>query len=88
MAIFAMPIVLMIEADSVEEAQKSIDDWAEDIDHDYLPAGLDDLDHSPQCDHNDEGQRLLYLATHDAADEELSSDDDEDDDFNDAEIDF
>jgi len=76
-----MPIILQIEADSAEEAQKAIDDWVGEIDiNDDLPTGTEDIDGAPNCDYNDEGQRLLYLPTNDEADEDLKEED-EDDDF-------
>lgn len=85
MAVFHMPIVLQIEADSLEEAQKAIDDWVSEVDmDDDLPTGTEDIDASPNCDYNDEGQRLLYLPTIDESDEDTKDDDDDDDDFNDA----
>jgi hypothetical protein len=81
MAVFHMPIILQIEADSAEEAQKAIDDWVGEIDiNDDLPTGTEDIDGAPNCDYNDEGQRLLYLPTNDEADEDLKEED-EDDDF-------
>lgn len=86
MSIFAMPIVLMIEADSIEEAQKAIDDWSEEVDLDEdLPVGTEDIDTTPPCDHNDEGQRLVYLPAVDDEDmdpDDEMDDDEEDDDFN------
>jgi hypothetical protein len=90
MALFAMPVVLMIEADSVEEAQKAIDDWSEEIDMgDDLPIGTEDLDTQPSCELNDEGQRVLYLPAVDEVDEDVEDDDRDDaDDFNDSEEDF
>lgn len=89
MAVFHMPMVIQIEADSVEEAQKAMDDWVTEIDmDDDLPLGTEDIDVSPNCDYNDEGQRLLYLPTIDEADEEATDEDSDDDDFNDSEEDF
>ena len=89
MAVFHMPIVLEIEADSLEEAQKAMDDWVGEIDiDDDLPTGSEDIDVSPTCEYNDEGQRLLYLPTVDESDEDGIDDDDDSDDFNDGEEDF
>jgi hypothetical protein len=90
MPVFAMPIVLMVEADSVEEAQKVIDDWSEEIDmSDDLPIGTEDLDTSPSTELNDEGQRVLYLPAIDEADEDIDDEDrDDEDDFNGSEEDF
>lgn len=88
MAVFHMPIVLQIEADSLEDAQKAIDDWVSEVDmEDGMPTGTEDIDGSPNCEYNDEGQRLLYLPTADEVDEDIDEDDDDDDDFNDAESD-
>lgn len=78
----------MIEADSIEDAQKAIDDWSEDVDlEDNLPTGTEDLNPSPHCEYNDEGQRLVYLSTIDGCndDDVDDDDDDDDDDFNDGE---
>lgn len=89
MSVFAMPIIIMIEADSVEEAQKAIDDWGEEVELDNdLPVGTEDIDTEPQYELNDEGQRVLYLPALEECDEDgLDSDvgNDEDDDFNDGE---
>lgn len=84
-----MPIVLMVEADSPEDAQKALEDWAEEVDiNSDLPVGTEDMDVMPHCDNNDEGQRLLYLPTFEEEDlDELDNDNDEDD-FNDGEDDF
>lgn len=85
-----MPVVLMIDADSVEDAKTAIEDWCNEIDlNDDLPAGTEDIDISPNCDYNDEGQRILYLPTIEEGDN-LSDDEDEDedDDFQDGELDF
>lgn len=82
MTVFHMPIILQIEADSLEDAQKAVDDWAGELDmDDDLPLGTEDIDASPNCDFNDEGQKLLYLPAADELDEMAKSDDD--DDFND-----
>lgn len=83
-----MPIVLMIDAESPEEAQKAVEDWSEEIDmNDALPTGTEDIDVAPPLEHNDEGQRILYLPVfEDFSDEETF--DDEEDDFNDGDPDF
>lgn len=84
-----MPMVLEIEADSAEEAQKAMDDWVSEIDiDDDLPTGTEDIDVSPTCEYNDEGLRLLYLPTVDEVDEDTVEDDSDGDDFNDGEEDF
>jgi hypothetical protein len=89
MAVFHMPMVLEIEADSLEDAQRAMDEWVGDIDiNDDLPAGTEDIDVSPTCEYNDEGQRLLYLPTVDESEEDGLDDDDDSDDFNDGEEDF
>lgn len=73
-----MPIVLIIDADSAEEAQDVIDTWAEEIEMDSLPSGTEDVDYSPVCESDDEGRRVLYLPSEDFSSDE---DSDEDDDF-------
>lgn len=85
MPIFTMPVLLMIEADSASEAQKAIDDWSEEIELDNdLPVGTEDIDTSPNCENNDEGQRVLYLPVfeEDPEEDEIVTDDDDEDDFN------
>lgn len=88
MATFAIPVVLMIDADSIEEAQKAVEEWGEEIDMDDLPAGTEDMDCAPACEFNDEGQRLLYLPSEEETPKDLEDESDEEDDFNDAEENF
>jgi len=92
MATFSIPIVLMIDAESAEEAQQLVDEWGEEVEmEDMLPTGTVDLDYSPNCDHNDDGQRLLILPSFDDQTHLMDpavDDDDESDDFNDADEDF
>ncbi len=87
MAVFHMPIVLQIEADSLEDAQKVIDDWIVEIDiDDDLPAGTEDIDGSPNCEYGEDGHKVLYLPTEkiEVIDDELVGEDD----FNNDELDF
>ncbi len=82
MPIFHMPIILNVEADTLEEAQKAINDWMEEVDTAELPVGYEDMDCEPETEYNDEGQRVMFLPV----DEEpnLDAEDDvERDDFND-----
>lgn len=84
-----MPIVLAIEADSAEEAQKAIDDWSEEVDmRDSLPLGTEDIDPAPEYELNDEGQRVLLLPAleENIGDEDSDMDFDGTDDFSDDDI--
>lgn len=86
MPIFPMPIVFMIEANSVDEAQRAIDEWAETLDIETdLPAGTEELEAAPGTEVNDENQRVLFLSnTEDYALEENGEEDDQQDHFNDS----
>lgn len=84
MAVFAMPIILMIQADTTTEAQKALEEWEDNIDiHNDLPVGTNDIDISPSCELNDEGQRVLYLPAFEDIDEDEDDDVDDDDDSDD-----
>jgi len=84
-----MPILLMIEADNFEEAQKAIDDWANEVELDNdLPVGTEDINITPEYECNDEGMRVLYLPCIEDDEDILDVEEDEEtDDFNDAEDD-
>lgn len=90
MGTYYMPIVFTIEADSIEEAQNALSEWSDSIDMNTdVPNGTDDVDISPTCEYNDEGQRVLYLPV---IENDLDTDSDVDDmddgdDFNDSEED-
>lgn len=87
MPIFPMPIVLMIEANSIDEAQQAIDDWVETLDIETdLPTGTEELEAAPGTEVNDENQRVLFLSnTEDYALEENGDEEnDEQDHFNDS----
>lgn len=89
MAIFAVPILLMIEASSLDEAQKSVDEWGNDMDlSDDFPEGTEDVDFEPNVEFNDEGARVLYMPTTEVSDELSDETNDTDDDFNGGEADF
>lgn len=90
MAIYTLPIVLMIEADSAEEAMKAVEDWSEEVDvGNDLPTGTEDIDIAPATETNDEGQRVLLLPMlEDIEDDDYMDDEDEADGFNDGDEDF
>ena len=84
MAMYSIPVVFTIEADSLEEAQKAVEEWADEVDEDNLPAGTGDVDAAPHCIDGEDG-RTLHLPTN----EDVDTDDLDDgvDDFNDADVD-
>lgn len=89
MSVYHFPIIVAINSDSPEEARKALDDWADEIEMDMMPIGTESVDHCPEIEQNDEGQRLVYLPAEeedDPSEDEESYDDS--DDFNDAEEDF
>lgn len=86
MGTYHMPVIFVIEADSLEDAQIALAEWNDDIDLDRdVPTGTEDVDVQPNCEVNDEGQRILCLPSLDDEDTGTSADDNDDaDDFNDA----
>lgn len=62
MATYHLPVIFAIDADSIEEAQNALVEWGDSIDlNQDVPTGTEDIDIAPNCESNDEGQRVLYL---------------------------
>lgn len=80
MPLFAMPIILNVEADSLSEAQEAVELWGEDLEIDSCPEGTESFDVLPACDMI-EGQRVLYLPAEDdfSQDDDLGEDDEDED---------
>ncbi len=92
MPLFSMPIILRIEAASLQDAQEQIDSWHEDLDTDCLPEGTDSVEHSPSVEKIDD-QRVIYLPLEededdgDGEEEDYDVDDDDDDADDDDDVD-
>lgn len=89
MGVYHIPVVLIVRAESFEEAANNVEEWGDDVDVEDLPEGTEEIDALPNCELNDEGQRLLYLPSVDGEDAAGFSDgediDGSGDDFNDGE---
>lgn len=83
MPVFSMPVIINIEADTLAEAQKSLEEWNDSVDmDDDLPVGTEDIDIEPATELNEEGQRILILPVNEDLDEEDQGlEDATDDDF-------
>lgn len=66
-----MPIVILLEADSMKDAQKKLDDWLDELDLDHMPEGTENVDVSPECDISDDSRTFLLPNYDDEETEEL-----------------
>ena len=82
MSIFSMPIVLKIKADTLEEAQESIDDWSDELDIDNdLPDGTQDIVSAPEFELDEDGCKVFTIPVMDDDGDDTPSYNDEGDDF-------
>lgn len=83
MSKFFIPVILTIEAETTDEALKSVSDWADEIEFTDMPSGTQDVAYDVDIEQDDDGHRIIYIPQDEEDEEELN---DEDDDFNDSSV--
>lgn len=77
---FQIPVVFYVEAKNYKQALEAAHEWADNAEE--LPEGADNVEVVTEFEHDEAGQRVLYLHPEGESLEEFNGDDGDDEDEN------